>query len=71
MARTNFQYEKRQRELEKKRKQEEKVRRKQEAKGDSATTQEYGNAQFGAAVEEAGSNEPVAQLIPGGDPKDL
>jgi hypothetical protein len=32
MAKTNFQYEKRQRELEKKRKAEEKVRRKQEAK---------------------------------------
>jgi hypothetical protein len=32
MAKTNFQYEKRQRELEKKRKAEEKARRKQEAK---------------------------------------
>jgi hypothetical protein len=32
MARTNFQYEKRQRELEKKRKAEEKARRKQDAK---------------------------------------
>jgi hypothetical protein len=32
MARTNFQYEKRQRELEKKKKAEEKARRKQEAK---------------------------------------
>jgi hypothetical protein len=32
MTRTNFQYEKRQRELEKKRKAEEKARRKQEAK---------------------------------------
>jgi hypothetical protein len=32
MARTNFQYEKRQRELEKKRRAEEKARRKQEAK---------------------------------------
>jgi len=32
MARTNFQYEKRQRELEKKRKAEEKAKRKQEAK---------------------------------------
>jgi hypothetical protein len=38
MAKTNFQYEKRQRELEKKRKQEEKARRRSEAKatpGDS------------------------------------
>lgn len=34
MARTNFQYEKRQRELEKKRKAEEKARRKQDAKRD-------------------------------------
>lgn len=32
MAKTNFQYEKRQRELEKKRKAEEKARKKQEAK---------------------------------------
>ncbi|BDT60946.1 MAG: hypothetical protein ACRYF7_03920 [Janthinobacterium lividum] len=32
MARTNFQYEKRQRELEKKRKAEEKAKRKQDAK---------------------------------------
>ena len=35
MAKTNFQYEKRQRELEKKRKQEEKARRKMEAKSSS------------------------------------
>jgi hypothetical protein len=34
MAKTNFQYEKRQRELEKKRKQEEKARRKLETKHD-------------------------------------
>jgi hypothetical protein len=36
MAKTNFQYEKRQRELEKKRKQEEKAKRKQEAKDHAA-----------------------------------
>lgn len=71
MARTNFQYEKRQRELEKKRKQEEKARRKLESKGEPGSTQEFGSAQFGAAVEEAGRDEPVAQLVPGGDPKDM
>jgi hypothetical protein len=43
MAKTNFQYEKRQRELEKKRKAEEKARKKQEAKlhkGDDAPVQD-------------------------------
>lgn len=71
MARTNFQYEKRQRELEKKRKQEEKARRKLEAKAAPAQSQGYGNAQFAAPVAETGRDEPVAQLIPGGDPKDF
>lgn len=48
MAKTNFQYEKRQRELEKKRKAEEKARRKAEAKqgkgteGDAAPAEESG-----------------------------
>jgi len=40
MAKTNFQYEKRQRELEKKRKAEEKARRKQDAKLAPAEGQE-------------------------------
>ncbi|MBB3220794.1 hypothetical protein [Pseudoduganella umbonata] len=40
MAKTNFQYEKRQRELEKKRKAEEKARRKEEAKHRPAGEQE-------------------------------
>ena len=49
MARTNFQYEKRQRELEKKRKAEEKARRKQEGKrddvdGEPAAADEAGQA---------------------------
>jgi hypothetical protein len=39
MAKTNFQYEKRQRELEKKRKAEEKARKKQEAKSSPAGEQ--------------------------------
>ena len=48
MAKTNFQYEKRQRELEKKRKAEEKARKKQEAKhhkgeeGDASPEEEPG-----------------------------
>jgi len=46
MARTNFQYEKRQRELEKKRKAEEKAKRKQEAKRET---------------EEGASGEPQAE----------
>jgi hypothetical protein len=40
MAKTNFTYEKRQRELEKKKKQEEKARRKLEAKNNPAPTDE-------------------------------
>lgn len=47
MARTNFQYEKRQRELEKKRKAEEKARRKQDAKRE--------------AVDGAPASEPQAE----------
>lgn len=46
MARTNFQYEKRQRELEKKRKAEEKAKRKQDAKRET---------------EEGSSGEPQAE----------
>jgi hypothetical protein len=50
MAKTNFQYEKRQRELEKRKKAEEKARRKQEAKhhkdgeGEAAPQEESGEA---------------------------
>ncbi|MGB9110567.1 MAG: hypothetical protein WCC39_17910 [Telluria sp.] len=50
MAKTNFQYEKRQRELEKKKKAEEKARRKQEAKhhkdgeGESAPEEDAGES---------------------------
>lgn len=43
MAKTNFQYEKRQRELEKKRKAEEKARKKQEAKTHPAGEQQDGD----------------------------
>jgi hypothetical protein len=50
MAKTNFQYEKRQRELEKKRKAEEKARRKQDAKLHKGP-EEPGAPDDGAAVE--------------------
>lgn len=59
MARTNFQYEKRQRELEKKRKAEEKAKRKQEAK------RETDDAPAGAAVAgQDGEDEPASQGEP-------
>ena len=45
MAKTNFQYEKRQRELEKKRKAEEKAKRKQEAKRESPGGDATGQAE--------------------------
>jgi hypothetical protein len=50
MARTNFQYEKRQRELEKKRKAEEKAKRKAEAKSQRP--------------DESGSDDPAAAAEP-------
>jgi hypothetical protein len=53
MARTNFQYEKRQRELEKKKKAEEKARRKLEAKSPPAPRED---AEL-AAGEEGGSEQ--------------
>ena len=54
MARTNFQYEKRQRELEKKRKAEEKAKRKQEAKREVPEGADAGQVQ-------AGQEEPAPQ----------
>ncbi|GAB3428047.1 hypothetical protein NX773_00755 [Massilia solisilvae] len=59
MARTNFQYEKRQRELEKKRKAEEKAKRKAEAKHRPATGQEQGDdpAAAGEAVTPEGDEQ--------------
>jgi hypothetical protein len=57
MARTNFQYEKRQRELEKKRKAEEKARRKAEAKNHRPPEQE------------SGSEVVEAPLMPAGEPQ--
>lgn len=45
MAKTNFQYEKRQRELEKKRKAEEKARRKQDAKREAVDDTGTGQTQ--------------------------
>ncbi|HZX26674.1 MAG TPA: hypothetical protein VFF16_06380 [Telluria sp.] len=45
MAKTNFQYEKRQRELEKKRKQEEKARRKMEAKSSPGASEQRASTQ--------------------------
>lgn len=52
MARTNFQYEKRQRELEKKRKAEEKARRKQDAKREAPEGLPAGQADAEARQEE-------------------
>jgi len=52
MARTNFQYEKRQRELEKKRKAEEKARRKEEAKREAPEGAAAGADQDGTVEEE-------------------
>jgi hypothetical protein len=55
MAKTNFQYEKRQRELEKKKKAEEKARRKQDAK------QHKGEDGEAAPEESAGESAEVAE----------
>jgi len=59
MAKTNFQYEKRQRELEKKRKADEKARRKEEAKHKPAG--EEGAAVEGEQVEavQQGEHDPA------------
>ncbi|KFI06219.1 hypothetical protein [Massilia sp. BSC265] len=57
MARTNFQYEKRQRELEKKRKAEEKARRKQDAKREAV---EGAPAATAAGEDEADTQEEPA-----------
>ena len=56
MAKTNFQYEKRQRELEKKRKAEEKARRKQESK------QHKGPGGEGGPELETGAGEDAQQV---------
>jgi hypothetical protein len=60
MAKTNFQYEKRQRELEKKKKAEEKARRKLEAKHspDGATEDDSGTI---TGSEQADSTAPTQQ----------
>lgn len=63
MPRTNFQYEKRQRELEKKRKADEKAKRKQEAKLHKAPGEEAGET-VGEASHASGAQveaEPVGQ----------
>ena len=52
MAKTNFQYEKRQRELEKKRKAEEKARRKLEAKQHKGEGEEASPAEAGEDVQQ-------------------
>lgn len=52
MAKTNFQYEKRQRELEKKRKAEEKAKRKEEAKHRPAGEQEADTVGYDTAEED-------------------
>lgn len=53
MARTNFQFEKRQRELAKKQKKEEKLRRKQEGLTEEAPANPEGEDEAGAADNEA------------------
>ena len=58
MAKTNFQYEKRQRELEKKRKAEEKARRKLESKQQPAAREGNGLLEEGGTATEA---EPETQ----------
>jgi hypothetical protein len=55
MARTNFQYEKRQRELEKKKKAEEKAKRKLEAKTNPDGSPADGQEQAGGDDAESGS----------------
>jgi len=57
MAKTNFQYEKRQRELEKKRKADEKARRKEEAKHHKAPGEEGAVAE-GVPVQQ-GEHDPA------------
>ena len=64
MPRTNFQYEKRQRELEKKRKTDEKAKRKQEAKLHKPPG-EAGEA--GEAVEEAADPQVEAEPVGQGE----
>ena len=63
MARTNFQYEKRQRELEKKRKAEEKARRKAEGKHEGGEGAEGEGGEGGeggeAAVQDPGTDQPA------------
>ena len=58
MAKTNFSYEKRQRELEKKKKAEEKARKKQEAKNNP------GGAEAGTADDEAPEVEDLPAAAP-------
>lgn len=61
MARTNFQFEKRQRELAKKRKKEEKLRRKQEGLPDEAPQdQEPADGNEGTANDDAPPAVPAA-----------
>ena len=62
MAKTNFQYEKRQRELEKKRKAEEKARRKQEAKHRPAGEQAADEAGYEVAETETAA-EPATEGV--------
>ncbi|SFU40082.1 hypothetical protein [Pseudoduganella namucuonensis] len=57
MAKTNFQYEKRQRELEKKKKAEEKARRKLEAKNQPADEQDADTAGFETPERDAPAQE--------------
>lgn len=60
MAKTNFQYEKRQRELEKKRKAEEKARRKVEAKNRPAGEQEADTVGYETVEEDKAEDDTTA-----------
>ncbi len=62
MAKTNFTYEKRQKELEKKRKKEDKLKRKQE-RGTEGTTDSADGTEAGEVVE--GSVEGLPQPVEG------
>ncbi len=59
VAKTNFQYEKRQKELEKKRKKEEKLKRKQERGSDTGETTEGGGSDGTEASGTEALPEPV------------
>lgn len=62
MAKTNFQYEKRQRELEKKKKAEEKARRKSEAKTSPGGDEQEGGEEHAETQDEDGDVEATPDV---------